>query len=57
MHLRRQVCVHPRTNVHVPPGNALLPAHRGMLITRELEERTCLLPQELPFASVARLLG
>lgn len=57
MHLRRQVCVHPRTNVHVPPGNALLPAHRGMLITRELEKRTCLLPQELPFASVARLLG
>jgi hypothetical protein len=39
------------------PGNALLPTHHGILITRGLTEWACLLPQELPFASVARLLG
>jgi len=39
------------------PGNAILPSHHGMIITRGLQEWACLLPQELPFASVARLLG
>jgi hypothetical protein len=39
------------------PGNAALPPHRGIIITRGLQEWACLLPQELPFASVARLLG
>lgn len=39
------------------PGNAVLPPHNGMIITRGLQEWACLLPQELPFASVARLLG
>ena len=39
------------------PGNAVLPPHQGMIITRGLQEWACLLPQELPFASVARLLG
>ena len=56
-HLRRQVCLQPGTAVHVMPGNALLPKHHGILITRGLTEWACLLPQELPFASVARLLG
>src|SRR5216684_3973838 len=42
---------------HVLPGNALLPAHEGILITRGLQEWACLLPQDLPFARVARLLG
>jgi hypothetical protein len=42
---------------HVMPGNALLPAHEGMIITRGLQEWACLLPQDLPFAPVARLLG
>jgi hypothetical protein len=41
----------------VLPGNALLPAHEGMIITRGLQEWACLLPQDLPFAPVARLLG
>jgi hypothetical protein len=39
------------------PGNAVLPAHQGLIITRGLQEVACLLPQDLPFAPVARLLG
>jgi hypothetical protein len=39
------------------PGNAMLPSHNGIIITRGLQEWACLLSQELPFASVARLLG
>ncbi len=39
------------------PGNAILPPHNGIIITRGLQEWACLLPQELPFGSVARLLG
>jgi hypothetical protein len=38
-------------------GNRLLPAHGGLLITRGLQELACPLPQELPFATAARLLG
>ena len=55
--LSRQVCSHPQTRTHVMPGNAALPPHHGMIITRGLQEWACLLPQELPFAAVARLLG
>jgi hypothetical protein len=57
LELARQVCQHPDTHAHVMPGNAVLPAHHGMIITRGLQEWACLLPQELPFAAVARLLG
>jgi hypothetical protein len=39
------------------PGNAVLPPHNGIIITRGLQEWACLLPQELPFGAVARLLG
>lgn len=39
------------------PGNALLPAHNGMIITRPLQEWACLLAQDLPFETVVRLLG
>lgn len=39
------------------PGNAVLPPHEGVVITRGLQEWACLLPGELPFASAARLLG
>ena len=39
------------------PSNAILPAHNGIIITRGLQELACLLPQDLPFAPVARLLG
>ena len=51
------MCSHPATQTHVLPGNAALPPHQGIIITRGLQEWACLLPQELPFASVARLLG
>jgi len=34
LHLARQVCVDPRTQRHTLPGNAVLPPHGGMLITR-----------------------
>ncbi|MDQ4076818.1 MAG: hypothetical protein M3220_11315 [Chloroflexota bacterium] len=57
LELSRQVCYHPATQTHSIPGNAVLPPHHGMIITRGLQEWACLLPQELPFASVARLLG
>jgi len=55
--LSRQVCSHPQTQTHVIPGNTVLPPHNGIIITRGLQEWACLLPQELPFVSVARLLG
>lgn len=55
--LSRQICSHPQTQTHVIPGNAALPPHNGIIITRGLQEWACLLPQELPFVSVTRLLG
>ena len=55
--LPRQVCYLPGTKCHVLPGNAGLPSHTGQVTTRGLQEWVCLLPQELPFGSSARLLG
>lgn len=43
--------------MHEMPGNAVLPAHKGMVITRNLQELACLLPMDLPFATVERLLA
>jgi hypothetical protein len=57
LHLRRQVIGHRDGRPHVMPGNDLLPPHHGLLITRGLQEMACLLPQEVPFATAARLLG
>ncbi len=57
LHLRRQVCAHHDGRPHVMPGNDLLPTHHGILITRGLQEQACLLPQEVPFVTAARLLG
>jgi len=57
LHLSRQVCVDPLTQKHTLPGNAVLPPHGGIIITRGLQELACLLPQELSFEPVARLLG
>ena len=57
LHLRRQVCAHTDGRPHVMPGNDLLPAHHGILITRGLQEQACLLPQDVPFVTAARLLG
>ncbi len=55
--LRRQVCAHRDGRPHVMPGNALLPVHHGLLITRRLQEIACLLAQDVSFATAARLLG
>jgi len=57
LELARQVCYHPEMQTHTMPGNRVLPPHHGIIITRGLQEWACLLPQELPFAVVARLLG
>jgi hypothetical protein len=54
--LSRQ-CLQDAAGVHLVPGNQLLPEHGGCLITRGLQEWACLLPQNLPFATVQRLLG
>jgi hypothetical protein len=55
--LPRQVCYLPGEKCHVLPGNAGLPEHTGQVTTRGLQEWVCLLPQDLPFDSSARLLG
>jgi len=55
--LRRQVLEGTGTGQHVTPGNAVLPPHGGIVITRGLQEVACLLPDTLPFVSAERLLG
>ena len=57
LHLPRQVLCHRDPTTHVLPANAVLSDHQGVVITRGLQEWACLLSQDLPFASVARLLG
>jgi hypothetical protein len=57
MALSRQRCRLPDSQTHTMPGNAVLPAHQGMVITRGLQEWACLLSQEVSFATAARLLG
>lgn len=57
LYLNRQVFAALGQGMHVLPGNALLPPHQGMIITRGLQELACLLPQDLSFDSVARLLS
>ncbi len=57
VHLPRQVCYNKALGVHEMPGNAVLPPHNGMIITRTLQEMACLLSLDLPFATVERLLA
>lgn len=57
LRLPRQVLSHRESGAHVMPGDAALPTHNGTVITRGLQEWACLLTQDLPFASTARLLG
>jgi hypothetical protein len=57
LYLDRQVFAPVSDQPHTMPGNALLPPHHGEIITRGLQELACLLPQDLSFASVTRLLG
>lgn len=56
LHLPRQV-LEDAHGAHVMPGNELLPAHSGMVITRCLREWACLLPLDVGFAGAQRLLG
>ncbi len=55
--LIRQRCRLPGSQTQTMPGNAVLPAHAGMVITRGLQEWACLLCQDVSFATAARLLG
>lgn len=55
--LARPVVRHRPTNSHVVPGNAALPPHVGLIITRGVQEWTGLRPQDPSFAPVAHLLG
>jgi hypothetical protein len=57
IHLPRQVCYNEVQGGHGMPGNAVLPVHNGMVITRNLQETACLLPLDLPFETVRRLLA
>jgi hypothetical protein len=57
LHLGQQVCYCKSCQAHFLPLTPVLPEHQGMIITRGLQEWACLLPQGLPFASAARLLG
>jgi len=57
LHLARQVFAPLADGAHVLPANAVLPPHQGMIITRGLQELACLLPQDLSFDTVTRLLG
>ena len=54
--LNRQ-CLEDAEGAHLVPANQLLPEHGGCLTTRGLQEWACLLPQNLPFSTVERLLG
>jgi len=58
--LQRQVLatgVGTAHETHATPGDAALPPHGGIVITRGLQELACLLPDTLPFVSAERLLG
>ena len=56
VYLPRQVCYNHILGAHEMPGNAVLPDHKGMIITRNLQEWACMFPLDLPFATVERLL-
>src|SRR5215211_3642024 len=55
--LPRQVLCHTERGAHWLPGNAVLPAHTGMVITRRLQEWACLLGRDFAFPTAQRLLG
>jgi hypothetical protein len=57
LHIERQICFNRSSGKHIMPGNELLPEHHGTIITHSLQEWACLFPQDLPFATVGRLLN
>jgi hypothetical protein len=56
LHLPRQL-LEDKNGGHILPGNDLLPAHGGMILTRALREWTCLLSLDLSGQTTQRLLG
>ncbi len=54
---QRQIFALVGDQPHGMPGNAALPPQQGLIMTRGLQELDCLLPQDLPLAPVAYLLG
>lgn len=57
IHMPRKICHRTGQNSHTVPGNAILAAHGGMIMTRSLQEWACLLSRDLPFTTGQRLLG
>ncbi len=57
LELPRQICYSAEEGGHVIPGNGVLPEHKGMVITRNLQEIACLFPLDLPFETSQRLLA
>ena len=55
--LPRPVLWDPARKQHLLPGNAWLPEHGGLLITRRLQEWACLLGIDFSFPIAQRLLG
>jgi hypothetical protein len=56
VNLSRQILFNRELGYHLMPGNAVLPEHNGTIITRSLQEWACLMPLDLPFDTVERLL-
>ena len=55
--LARQVLYDPQGHVHSLPGNAWLPPHQGIILTKRLQEWACLLGRDFAFPTARRLLG
>jgi len=53
----RQLCECEKCGEHFIPLNEIIPEHKGIIVSKGVREWACLLPQELPFNSVARLMG
>ena len=56
LELPRHICYNAAEGGHTLPGNAVLPTHQGMVITRNLQEIACLLALDVPFETAQRLL-
>jgi len=56
LELPRHICLNAAEGGHTLPGNAVLPTHQGMVITRNLQEIACLLALDVPFETAQRLL-
>ncbi|HQE93948.1 MAG TPA: hypothetical protein PLH19_14770 [Anaerolineae bacterium] len=57
LELPRHICYNAAEGGYTIPGNAVLPVHQGMVITRNLQESACLLALDVPFETAQRLLA